>query len=61
MIRDGEGEVISAGAGKLSHLKDAPQAEIRECMQGAKAAADLGMGKSHFGNRLIDSGASHDG
>jgi ribonuclease HI len=45
VIRDGEGEVISAGAGKLSHLKDAPQAEIRACMQGAKAAADLGMGK----------------
>jgi hypothetical protein len=45
VIRDAEGEVLCAGAGKLSHLQDALQAEIRACMQGAKAAADHGMGK----------------
>ncbi|RLM58312.1 hypothetical protein C2845_PM18G02500 [Panicum miliaceum] len=45
VIRDAEGEVICAGAGKLSHLQDALHAEIRACMQGAKAAADHGMGR----------------
>ena len=42
----GWGYVICAGAGgQLSHLKDAFQAEICACMQGAKAAADHGMGR----------------
>ena len=45
MIRDGDGEVLCAGAGKLSHLKDALQAEISACMQGTRAAAEHGMGK----------------
>ena len=41
-----DGKVICAGAGgQLSHLKDAFQAEICACMQGAKAAADHGMGR----------------
>ena len=41
-----DGKVICAGAGgQLSHLKDAFQAEISACMQGAKAAADHGMGR----------------
>jgi hypothetical protein len=46
VLRDGDGEVICAGAGKLSHQTNAVQAEIRACLQGAKGAANLGISKA---------------
>ncbi|RLN33599.1 hypothetical protein C2845_PM03G24330 [Panicum miliaceum] len=45
VIRDKEGEVIYAGAGKLEHLRDALQAEIRACLEGTKGAAEMGLGR----------------
>ncbi|RLN29342.1 hypothetical protein C2845_PM05G03480 [Panicum miliaceum] len=48
VIRDGDGEVICAGAGKLLHQTDALQTEVRACLQGAKAAATLGISKVIF-------------
>ena len=44
MIRDGDGMVLYAGAGNLMRLTEATQAEVRACLEGAKAAAALGMG-----------------
>ena len=44
VIRDGDGMVLYAGAGNLMRLTEATQAEVRACLEGAKAAAALGMG-----------------
>ncbi|RLM50094.1 hypothetical protein C2845_PMPSC048707 [Panicum miliaceum] len=48
VIRDHEGSVIHAAAGKLVQLKDALSAEIRACTEGAKAASVRGMGRVCF-------------
>ena len=45
VIRDGDGDVLCAGAGNLTRLKDALQSEVRACLHGAKAAAEHGMGR----------------
>jgi hypothetical protein len=45
VIRDEHGEVMAAGAGGLTHVRDAFQAEIYACMKGVMAAANKGMDK----------------
>lgn len=45
MIRDSSGEVIHAGAGRVSYLMDAFHAEALACLAGIKAASDRGMTK----------------
>ncbi|CAO2192773.1 unnamed protein product [Urochloa humidicola] len=43
VIRDAAGDVIRAGAGKLSYVSDAMQAEVKACMAGVRAAIEEGM------------------
>jgi predicted transcriptional regulator len=43
VIRDEHGEVMAAGAGGLTQVRDAFQAEIFACMQGVMVAANKGM------------------
>jgi hypothetical protein len=45
VIRDEHGAVMAAGAGGLTQVRDAFQAEIHACMQGVMAAANKGMDK----------------
>ncbi|CAN6201987.1 unnamed protein product [Urochloa humidicola] len=45
VIRDEEGNVIRAGAGRSSHLLDAFHAEVNACLRGVSAADELGMNK----------------
>lgn len=44
VIRDGEGDVITAGAGKITHVRDVFQAEVLACLAGARAAINNGIG-----------------
>ncbi|RLM79128.1 hypothetical protein C2845_PM12G12490 [Panicum miliaceum] len=48
VIRDDEGSVIHAAAGKLERLRDALQAEVIACSEGAKAAAEKRICKVIF-------------
>ena len=48
IIRDDEGDLISAGRGQLSHILDPFQAEVIACLQGLQAAIDLGISKPHL-------------
>ena len=43
VIRDDEGEVIQAGAGKIRNALEAWQIELMACMRGVKAAQSLGI------------------
>ncbi|KAF8715480.1 hypothetical protein HU200_027134 [Digitaria exilis] len=45
IIRDADGDVVIAGRGRLDHLMDSLHAETIACLQGAQAAADLGIGR----------------
>lgn len=45
MIRDADGHVAAAGRGCLDHLMGSLQSEIIACLQGAQAAADLGIAR----------------
>ncbi|CAN6197019.1 unnamed protein product [Urochloa humidicola] len=45
VIRNNEGHVIRAGAGRCSFLLDALHAEVLACLMGVKEAGDLGMAK----------------
>ena len=45
VIRDCDGQVIKAGAGKCSHLLDALHAELLACLAGVRAAGELGISK----------------
>lgn len=44
LIRDGEGDVIVTGRGKVDHLLNAFHAELVACLQGIQTAVDLGIG-----------------
>ncbi|KAF8695375.1 hypothetical protein HU200_037607 [Digitaria exilis] len=46
VIRDEEGDVVSAGRGRLNHVLDSFQAEVIACLQGVQAATELGIGKA---------------
>ena len=48
IIRDDEGDLISAGRGRFSHILDPFQAEVIACLQGLQAAIDLGISKLHL-------------
>jgi len=43
IIREENGEVVLAGAGKLNHVYEARQAELMACIQGARAAQTLSI------------------
>lgn len=43
VIRDSDGDVVSAGIGKVEHLL-AFQAELISCLQGVQEAVRLGIG-----------------
>jgi hypothetical protein len=43
VIRDDEGDVVTAGAGALKHVRDAFHAEVYACLQGAMAGAEEGI------------------
>jgi ribonuclease HI len=43
VIRNDEGEVIQAGAGKIAHALQPCQTELMACIQGIKAAMHLGV------------------
>ncbi|KAF8662687.1 hypothetical protein HU200_056291 [Digitaria exilis] len=45
IIRDVDGDVVGAGGGRLVHLMDPLHAETIACLQGAQAAADMGIGR----------------
>ena len=45
VIRDNEGDVIQAGAGRLGHASDAMHSELIACIQGVRAARAQGMGR----------------
>lgn len=45
VIRDEEGDLISAGRGKLLHVLDSFQAEVIVCLQGLQAAIDMGVSR----------------
>ena len=45
VIRDCDGQVIKAWAGKCSHLLDALHAELLACLAGVRAAGELGISK----------------
>ncbi|CAN6374879.1 unnamed protein product [Urochloa humidicola] len=45
VIRDGDGDVVVAGGGKLTHVRDAFQAEVMACITGVRAAVDMGIDK----------------
>jgi hypothetical protein len=45
VIRDEDGDVIAAGAGFLSHVRDAFQAEVQACFRGVQEAAERGMNR----------------
>ncbi|KAF8769088.1 hypothetical protein HU200_006942 [Digitaria exilis] len=44
VIRDADGDVVSAGRGRLNHVLDSFQAEVIACLQGIQGAAELGAG-----------------
>jgi hypothetical protein len=52
IIRDQEGQVIRAGAGRCSHLLDAFHSEVIGCKVGVRAAKELGLQKCDNRNRL---------
>jgi len=43
VIRDNEGDVIQAGAGKILHALDAWHTELLACINGVKAAQSMGI------------------
>jgi hypothetical protein len=43
VIRDSDGDVVSAGRGKVEHLLGAFQAELISCLQGVQEAVRLGI------------------
>lgn len=43
VIRDEEGDVIGAGAGRLEHIRDAFQAEVAASIQGIRASVQKGI------------------
>ncbi|XP_066324105.1 uncharacterized protein [Miscanthus floridulus] len=43
VIRDYDGDVVTAGRGRVQYLYNALQAEIIACLQGAQAAIDQGI------------------
>lgn len=43
IIRDSDGDVVQAGRGRINHLMDSFQGEIVACLQGVKAAIELGI------------------
>jgi hypothetical protein len=45
VIGDEEGDVVAAGAGFLSHVRDAFQAEVQACLRGVQEAAERGMNR----------------
>jgi ribonuclease HI len=45
ILRDEDGDVVTAGCGKLDWVHDPLQAEVVACLQGTQAAIDLGVGK----------------
>lgn len=46
VIRDADGDVVSAGRGRLDHVIDSFQAEVIACLQGLQAAVELGIGRA---------------
>ena len=48
IIRDEDGDMISAGRGRLSHILDPFQAEVVACLQALQAAIDLGISRVHL-------------
>lgn len=48
IIRDEDGDMISAGRGRLSHILDPFQAEVVACLQGLQAAIDLAISRVHL-------------
>ena len=60
VIRDGDGMVLYAGAGNLMRLTEATQAEVRACLEGAKAAAARSWnGKCDSGDGFPSAGAGN--
>lgn len=45
IIRDEDGDVVSASCGRLDHVLEPLQAELVACLQGVQAALDLGIGR----------------
>jgi len=45
LIRDSDGDVVSAGWGRVNHLLNAFQAEVIACMHGVQTAINLGIGR----------------
>lgn len=45
VIRDSDGGVVIAGAGRLEHAQDVLHSEAEACVQGLYKAQELGMGK----------------
>ena len=45
VIRDEEGEVVEAAAGKSIRLMDAFQSEVEACLAGVMLAEEMGVGK----------------
>lgn len=45
VIRDSDGDMVIAGAGRLEHAQDALHSEAEACVQGLYKAQELGMGK----------------
>jgi hypothetical protein len=45
VIRDETGDVIAAGAGALSHIRDALQAEVHASIRGVQVASEKGITK----------------
>jgi len=43
VLRDNDGQVISAGYGKLENVLDPHHAEIIACLQAVQRAAELGL------------------
>lgn len=48
VIRDEDGDVLLAGAGKINDEMEAWQAELTACIQGANVAMQCGMGRIIF-------------
>lgn len=45
IIRNCEGDVVTSGRGKISHVLNAFQAELIACLQGLQIAVDMGIGR----------------
>lgn len=54
MIRDDAGDVITAGAGRLEHVRDVLQTEVTDSIQGIQAASDKGITRVNSGDGLLD-------